>query len=184
MLIPFGTLAASGGVPGTYELIQTFTVSGTAVTDISFTSLGAYASTYKHLQLRIVGRSTRAAADDAMFIQLNGDTGANYAWHRLLGNGSTASSTGLTGIAVPHLGVIPANSATANLFGGVVADLIDPYSTTKNTTIRSLAGFAISWIALHSVLHLNTSAITSIRLFNLGGNMQVGSRFSLYGIRG
>ena len=186
MLIPFGILSAGGatGFTSDYELIQTFTV-GTAAADITFSSLGTYSSTYKHLQLRLVLRSTRAAADDAIVIQLNGDTGANYAWHQILGNGSSVSSTGLSGVAVPRLGVVPANSATANVFGGMVVDLVDPYSTTKNKTIRSLAGFTSTWIALHSVLHVSTSAISSIRLLSgFSGNIAVGSRLSLYGIKG
>jgi hypothetical protein len=187
MLIPFGILSAAGAAAaptGAYELIQTFTV-GTAAADITFSSLGTYSSTYKHLQLRIVARSTRAAADDAIVIQLNGDTGANYAWHQVLGNGSSVSSTNATSVAVPRLGVVPANSATANDFGALVVDLLDPYSTTKNKTIRSFVGFASTWIALHSVLHMSTSAISSIRLLSgFSGNIAVGSRLSLYGIRG
>jgi hypothetical protein len=188
MLIPYGILSAAGagGVAfaSDYELIQTFTV-GTAAADITFSSLGTYSSTYKHLQLRLALRTTRAAADDVVVIQLNGDTGANYAWHQLLGNGSAVSSSAATGIAVPRLGVVPANSATANIFGGLVVDLLDPYSTTKNTTIRSLVGFTSSWIAVHSVLHISTSAISSIRLLSgFSGNIAVGSRLSLYGIKG
>jgi len=186
MLIPFGILSAGGatGFTSDYELIQTFTV-GTAAADITFTSLGTYSSTYKHLQLRLVLRTTRAAADEAIVIQLNGDTGANYDWHQILGSGSSVSSTAANGVAVPRLGVAPANTATANIFGGMVVDLLDPYSTTKNKTIRSFVGFTSTWIALHSVLHRSTSAISSIRILGgNGGNIAVGSRFSLYGIKG
>jgi hypothetical protein len=187
MLIPFGILSSAGAAvefASDYELIQTFTV-GTAAADITFSSLGTYSSTYKHLQLRLALRTTRAAADDVIVIQLNGDTGANYAWHQLLGNGSAVSSTNATSVAVPRLGVVPANSATANIFGGMVVDLLDPYSTTKNKTIRTLAGFTSTWIALHSVLHMSTSAISSIRIVSgFSGNIAVGSRLSLYGIKG
>ena len=185
MLIPFGILSSAAGVEvgGDYELIETFTV-GTATSEISFTSLATYASDYKHLQLRLAVRSTRAAADDQITLRLNTDTGSNYAWHRLLGNGSTVASTGATSTNAPQLGAVPADTATANMFAGLVVDLLDPYSTTKNTTVRSLNGFAGNWVALHSILHMSTSAISSIQIFNSFGNVQVGSRLSLYGIKG
>jgi hypothetical protein len=184
MLIPLGFLAGSGGgVETDYELIETKLVAS-ATSEISFTSLGTFSSTYKHLQLRMAVRSTRAAADDQITLRLNTDTSGNYAWHRILGNGSNVSSTGASSTSTPQLGAIPGSSATANMFAGLVLDILDPYSTTKNKTIRSLNGFAGSWIALHSILHMSTSSITSIQMFSNSGNIEVGSRFSLYGIKG
>jgi hypothetical protein len=188
MLIPFGVLSAAGAAVGdvdAYELIQTFTV-GTATSEISFTSLATYASDYKHLQLRLTVRSTRDGAfADLLALRLNTDTGANYAWHGLRGSGLTVSSTGATSTSSPQLGEVPATAATANVFNSAVVDLLDPYSTTKNTTVRSLNGFqrGNSFIGLHSILHMSTSAISSIQIFNSFGNIVAGSRLSLYGIR-
>jgi hypothetical protein len=181
MLIPFGILSAAGS-GSDYELIET-QILGTAAASVIFSGLGAYANAYKHLQVRAVIRSVRAAADDQITLRLNGDTGSNYAWHRLLGNGSAVSSTGATSTATPQLGSVPANTATASMFGALVVDLLDPYSTTKNKTVRSFNGFAGSWVALHSVFHNSTSAISSIELIGQNANIAIGSRFSLYGIR-
>jgi hypothetical protein len=102
----------------------------------------------------------------------------------LLGNGSTVSSTGANTMSTPQLGAVPANSATASMFAGLVVDFLDPYSTTKNKTVRSLNGFAGNWIALHSVLHMSTSAVSSIELIGQNGNLAIGTRVSLYGIKG
>jgi hypothetical protein len=186
MLIPFGILSAAGagvGVAGDYELIST-TILESAASSITFSSLATYASTYKHLQIRAAVRSVRAAADDQLTLRISGDSAGNYAWHRLLGNGSTVASTGATSTASPQLGAVPADSATANMFGGLVVDVLDPYSTTKNKTVRSLNGFAGNWIALHSVLHMSTSAVSSIELIGQNGNLAIGTRVSLYGLKG
>jgi hypothetical protein len=186
MLIPFGTLAASGGVEGTYELIQT-QVLGSAASSVTFASLGTYSTTYKHLQVRFVARSSDANPGVGVYSRLNADAGSNYRAHYLLGNGSAVLSgvlaIGTTGLS----GIITAAGATANNFGIGVIDLIDPYSTTKNKTIRTLTGItdaAQNRIDMHSALWVNTASLTSWQLFPELGNFVTGSRFSLYGIRG
>jgi hypothetical protein len=68
-------------------------------------------------------------------------------------------------------------------------DLLDAYSTTKNKTTRSLSGGIVqsseSGVALSSGLWRSTSAITSATLLSgTGSNLSIGSRFSIYGIKG
>jgi hypothetical protein len=175
--------AGAGGVQGDYELIET-NILGSAQSSITFSSLATYASTYKHLQIRIAARATVANPTAGIISRLNADSGSNYNGHFLLGNGSSVSS-GTTGTTTSALtGVISAASATANAFGAVIIDLLDPYSTTKNKTFRTLGGSASARIDLHSALWINTSSITSWQLLPDGGNFATGSRFSLYGIRG
>jgi hypothetical protein len=191
MLIPLGILAgAGGGPPGDYELIQT-QILGSAQSSVVFDNLATYASTYKHLQVRAAARFSFAEIERGMYLRINGDTGSNYAFHHLfgVGSGSASSAAGAnqTSIAV---GSTPSASATANVYGAMVLDLLDPYSTTKNKTVRVLSGSAGSgvqnWIALMSGVRLNTASITSLTFLepNSGSNFVAGSRFSLYGIRG
>ena len=175
--------AGAGGVQGDYELIQT-TILGSSQASITFSNLGDYASTYKHLQIRSVGRTDRAgAADDPAVLRLNGDTGANYNFHLLLGNGSSVYS-GTDAYAFVYAG----STATANSFGTIIFDLLDAYSTTKNKTVRKAGGIATSganFISLSSMLWRNTAAVTSFTIVSItGSNLVAGSRFSLYGIRG
>jgi hypothetical protein len=183
---PLGILSAAGagGVAASdYELIET-NILGSNQASITFSNLGDYSSTYKHLQIRYAARSARAAADDQLTIRLNADSTGNYAWHRVLGNGSGVSSTGATSTSTPQISAIPAASATANIFNGAVIDILDPYSTSKNKTIRSLNGFTSSWIALHSTLWMSTASLTSVELIGQNGNLAANSRFSIYGIKG
>jgi hypothetical protein len=77
---------------------------------------------------------------------------------------------------------------TANSFGAAVLDVLDPYSTTKNKTLRCLQGVRAGTgpaIELRSGFWNNTASITSIVFTpETSGSFVSGSRFSLYGIRG
>jgi len=188
MLIPFGVLSAAGVSEGgpTYELIESV-VLGTATSSVTFSSLATYASTYKHLQIRLAARTDRTTlAYDFMRLRFNGDTGTNYRSHFLYGNGaSVVSEAGGAGDAI-LLFRAGANAAT-NVYGGIVLDVLDAYSSTKNTTIRALGGITgvNNEVALTSGLYNNTASITSVFIGPGGGtNFTAGSRFSLYGIRG
>jgi hypothetical protein len=177
--------AGAGGAVGDYELIET-TILGTGAAEIIFSSLATYASTYKHLQIRLVARTNRAAVVDSAVIQFNGDNASNYNRHVLQGDGSSVSSFAETG-ASGYVGRITGDTATANSFAPAVAEILDAYSSTKNTTVRSLTGYHNSTtpqLYLTSTLWRNTASLTSIRLLpNVGTNFVAGSRFSLYGIR-
>jgi len=170
-----------------FELIESvFVASNTA--SVTFNNLNQYATEYKHLQIRTVGRvsANTAGAGDAFRVRFNGDSGSNYALHQLFGNGSTvisnnvAPATGFFGQRFTDSG------STSSAFGAAVIDVLDSYSTSKNKTARILGGNAnnSSYIFLNSGLWMSTASITSITLLpDVGGNFVAGSRFSLYGIR-
>ena len=189
MLIPLGILASSGGVSLTdYELIETAIVSGTSTTSVTFSNLGDYSSTYKHLQIRAVVRSAKAAQNsDSMLMRLNGDGGNNYSRHELYAEGTgTVGAYAAASQSSLYISQPPAASATANNFNASVTDLLDTYSTTKNKTKRTLFGSTgVNLIDLASGAWLNTTSITTIA-FTLSSTDKflAGSRFSLYGIKG
>jgi hypothetical protein len=166
-----------------FELIDSVFLASTTA-NVNFSNLQNYAVDYKHLQIRFTARTTRGEINDAVFYRINGDTGANYARHQIFGNGSTVSS--IAGISETSTGnnSITGNTATANAFGAGVLDFLDPYSSTKNTTIRSFSGIPVNFnlVMLSSGLYNNTASVSSITLFSLA-SFVTGSRFSLYGIR-
>jgi hypothetical protein len=190
MLIPFGVLSAAGagvGVAGDYELIAS-EILGSAQSSVTFGSLGDYSSTYKHLQIRYVARTSRASVFDSGRLRLNGDTGSNFDDHGLFGNGSSVASyaqlNASTGI---NFGQTPGANAAANIQGPGVIDILDAFSTSKNKVVRELSGVNSSTtvVSLISGSWRNTNSITTIALSpNVGPNWVAGSRFSLYGIRG
>jgi hypothetical protein len=186
MMIPFGILSAagvSGEVPSDYELISTTTL-GTATSSVTFSSLGDYLSTYKHLQIRAVFRSSRGELDSPLDVRWNGIT-SGYFSHELRGYANAVSSSGGTGGSYMRLAYGPASSAASNAFGATVIDILDAYSTTKNKTFRALYGdTGVQILGLSSASVANTSSTTSITLLDNFGNLVAGSRFSLYGIKG
>jgi hypothetical protein len=187
MLIPLGFLAGSGGgVASDYELIESV-ILGSSQSSVTFSSLDTYSSTYKHLQIRFVSKDTVVQTDAAGFwVKLNADTGNNYAWHRMRGQGSAVSSQGVSSTGRILAGITNHASSAANSFGAGVIDILDAFSTTKNKTLRGISGGIGSpptEINLNSGLWLSTSALTSI---NISGDSSLasGSRFSIYGIKG
>jgi len=172
-----------------YEWLET-QILPSAQSTVTFSNLNTnYGSTYQHLQIRAMIRSSRSDTDSIYYIRFNGDsTSGNYRAHFLRGTGSAVQSETQTtsypnGIIV--YGGLPAATATAGAFGADIIDILDPFKTTKNTTTRALVGQAagINRIALESGLWINTAAVTSISLVDVFGSFVQNSRFSLYGMR-
>lgn len=187
MLNNIAALYDSGAVAvGDYESIQTVTVGAGGSSSIAFTSI---VGTYKHLQIRYLSRSSRAATTDSVSIRFNSDTGSNYARHYLYGDGASASAGASTTQTSANIGTQAAASAAANIFGVGVIDILDYTSTNKNKTIRCLSGDDFNGsgdIQLTSGLYFATpAAITSITLLAQGGsaNFVQYSSFALYGVK-
>ena len=169
-----------------FESIATVTVGLGGQSSISFTSIP---STYKHLQIRGIARSNRAAVvNDSLHIQFNSDTGSNYTDHYLIGDGSTASANSEVTITNISLYRITGAGAGASTFGVSVIDILDYQNTNKYKTVRALTGDDNNGdgrISLGSGLWSSTSAVTGITLFpNNGSSSFVQySSFALYGIK-
>jgi hypothetical protein len=186
-----GLLGAALAAPvGAYELLETQILTGNQAT-ITFSNLNSsYGSTYQHLQIRATQRSSVADNGAQAVLSFNSDTNVNsYAMHQLFGNGSSvqteAVTSGFLGGIAP-VGRIPGANATANSFGGVIIDILDPFETTKNTILRALSGSPSTEARINFVsgVWLNTAAVTTITLQPQGGgNFVQYSRFSLYGLR-
>jgi hypothetical protein len=178
--------AGAGGATGTYELIESY-VLGSSQTSVTFSNLGNYSSTYKHLQIRYVARTDRNDSIDFSQMTFNADSATNYSYHYLRGGGSSVSSLAGTSTNFMWGGFLTTANSTASVFSQTVIDILEAYSTSKNKTIKTLSGINTSVetsIALFSGLWRSTSSVTSITLDQYGTNFVSGSRFSIYGIRG
>lgn len=176
----YRNLMAGSAAMADYELISTVVVGAGGATSVTFSGLDTSATAYKHLQVRAVALHS---ADQNAMMQFNGDTGSNYWWHMVQGNGTAASSFGSNATQM-QIGYGP-NSTTIPTTS--IVDILDFKSTTKNKTIRTLTGCAYSgtWnVKLMSGSWSNTAAITSITMFEITGSYKAGSRFSLYGLKG
>jgi hypothetical protein len=85
-------------------------------------------------------------------------------------------------------GYIALDSEPANVFGGVVIDILDYKNTNKYKTVRILSGTEYNnsngGVSFNSGLWQNTDAITTITLQPSGANFAEYSQFALYGIKG
>jgi hypothetical protein len=182
-----GESAASNSVTilagGAYESIAS--VLPTTGTSVTFSSIP---STYKHLQIRILGRTDYSSTNDSVLVRFNSDTGSNYSYHAVQGAAGGMSAAGVAstnGILLNN--GLAGGTAGASVFGADIIDIHDYSSTSKNKTVRALNGrennTSISVIGIRSGAWYSTSAVTSVTL-TFNGNAQSGSVFALYGIKG
>ena len=166
---------------GAYDSISSVTLDATAAS-ITFSGIPA---TYTHLQIRGIARD---GTGNSILMTLNSDTGANYARHRLTGNGTVAGAVGTASINnMPLFGLIGVGSS-ASTFAAFVLDLLDYANTNKYKTIRNLSGLdqnGSGGVEFMSGLWQSTSAVSTITLTNAGAiNFTQYSQFALYGIKG
>lgn len=161
------------------EPIATTLLTGTA-SSIDFNNIP---QGYKHLQLRILQRSTTPNNTNMRF---NGDTGSNYNWHELVGDGASATA-GSAGSAVTFMKASYLQSVTTGYVGTAVLDILDYSNVYKFKTMRGLVGSDANgsgYIVLRSGLWMNTAAITSLSILPASGSLDTNMRVSLYGIKG
>jgi len=165
-----------------YESIATVYPTGTSAT---FSSIP---STYTHLQIRYIARTSRADITDWIEMNFNSDTGNNYSYHFLRGNGSVTLASAGTSTNYAEVGTSVAQTGGSNMFGVAVVDILDYANTNKFKTVRSLSGEdrnGEGLIYLYSSSWRSTNAINTIVLTpGAGTNFSAGTVIELYGIRG
>jgi hypothetical protein len=147
--------------------------------------------TYKHLQIRGIGRTNRSANGDYGLVRFNGDSSAsNYTSHYVQGNGSTVATgvyqQSFTGCLWSRWA---AASDASSIFGVGIFDILDYTNTNKYTTTRDLGGLdtntSNSQMNFESSVWLANTEITTIAIIpGAGTSWNEYSRFSLYGIKG
>jgi hypothetical protein len=181
-----GVTASGFFEPATYELI-TSTILTSNEPSVTFESLNEYASEYKHLQLRMITKTNVASQNNTtVLFRFNSDSGANYARHEMVGNGLNVSSFAQASQNFGWLGLSNGGTSGSLEYNATVADILDPFSSSKTTVTRSSSGqLGGNFIGIYSSLWNNVEPINSLQLMLSGSsNFVPGSRFSIYGIRG
>jgi hypothetical protein len=173
--------------------LQVVTVGAAGASEINFTNIPT--TGYEHLQIRAFAQSNRGTyGNDDCWIRVgNGsvDTGSNYAYHILSGDGSTASAGAGSSQSRGYFGY--AGTGVSSTFGAGIVDVLDYANTNKTKTIRVLNGqdqngLVASYggaVIFTSSLWNSTSAITHIRIYpNVGTQFNQYSQFALYGVKG
>jgi hypothetical protein len=165
----------------TYTPLATNTL-GTATSSITFSSISG---SYTDLFVMCNGQNATQDGWEAA-ITFNSDTGSNYSFTYVGGNGSTASSSrGSNTAYIPSAGL--ASWTTVANSPGIYSFNVMNYSntTTYKTTIGRNGYASGTYASTDAVVGLwrNTNAITSITLtVRNSGSFATGTTFTLYGI--
>jgi hypothetical protein len=181
------------GSVGTFDSISTTTVGVGGASTITFSAIP---STFKHLQIRGISRTTTATGDgDPYHMQFNSDTANNYAWHTVqgyVGATSDVNAGATTTTSNMRIGYSAGANNSANMYESSITDILDYGNTSKYKTIRTLEGFDANndgpgryyAARMFSGLWQSTNAISNITITAPNGSFAQYSQFALYGIKG
>ena len=175
---------------GSFESISTYTVSGSPVSSITFSSIP---QTYKHLQMRFLVKNTLGNNDYSnVLMTINGSSG-NYRYYRIgnfYNSGGTQNNTAnvntytyaLANAAMPCSG-----GNLTNIFGTGVLEF--PNYSASSTYKSMMGAFGFSSNSNPDINFFGGSttpfsdAISSIVLIGDSDQFAVGSTISLYGLK-
>jgi hypothetical protein len=165
-------------MPITYEPIATTTLS-TSTATVSFTSISG-----SYTDLVLVCSIAQAAGNNSLRIRYNSDTGSNYSWTNLQGDGSAASSVRSSS---QTSGLVAETTGSTSLELAIIANILNYSNSTTYKTHIGRGNRASNLVDATVGLWRSTAAITSIELA-MGGsfptnNFASGSTFTLYGIK-
>jgi hypothetical protein len=175
------------GPEGAYDSLATVVVPSGGLSEVEFIGLP---TTYKHLQVRVMSRSSNSLHYGQVFFTLNNTTGI-YFRQLILNDGiNGAGYYGYTSQTNASLGYLAGNSALANVFGVAVLDIPDYTSNTKSKTYRALGGAnnnsqasPDTYTSMVSGVYPSNNPITSIKFFPESGNFMQHTSIAVYGIK-
>jgi len=167
-------------MPATYKPIATQTLGSNAAS-VTFSSIPA---TYTDLVL--ITQSASTGVSENIGLQFNADTGNNYSYTEVSGNGSTAASTRQANFSRANLTDRIGTSVDLGECD-IISNIMNYANTTTFKTLISRANTVDTiFPGANATVGLwrNTVAITSITVMQSGSvNFKTGSTFTLYGIK-
>jgi len=160
----------------TYDKIATTTL-GSATANITFSSIPA---TYTDLKLVFVGTGTTSVG---LYGRFNNDSGSNYSFTELFGQGSGAFSSRLSNLSYIDLESQSNLSTTIPSFKAI--DIFSYAGSTFKTYLytcqddRNGSGNTVLQVGLYR----STSAINEIKLYVNSSTIAAGTTATVYGIK-
>ena len=161
-------------MPVTYHPIATQTL-GSSTATVTFNSIP---STYTDLIIVINGAANASANGQ---IQFNGDTGNNYSYTFLTGDGVSATSgraTSTSRILLNYYGYFDTGYST-----NMITQVQNYSNTTTRKTVLSRSNNASNGTAAVVGMWANTAAITSVTITTGSSTFTAGNTFTIYGIK-
>ena len=120
-----------------------------ATVPLQTSSVGTFTNipqTYTHLQVRVMTHDSGATSPIDIALRVGSstsavDTGNNYAYHRLYGNGTGAYSDNGTTTSFISCAFCPGSGISSSIMGVAVIDILDYANTNKYKTVRALGGY-------------------------------------------
>ena len=160
----------------TYTPIATQTLT----TDVATVTFSSISGSYTDLVFILNVKGSISGVDDDVTARFNSDTGSNYSWTRIYGDGTTAGSQRGTAQTVLRGGNQSGTGSSA--FSPMILNIMNYANTTTNKTMIARPNNPARVVDAYVNLWRNTSAISTVS-FACGGNFIAGSTFSLYGIK-
>ena len=160
----------------TYEKIATTTLSS-ATNTISF---GSIPTTYTDLKLVLV--ATTSTSNQAIYLRVNADSGTNYSYTYVGGNGTAASSSRQTSVTNIDPTQLAGSSTTVPQMWDF--DIFSYAGSTNKTVLYTHTADLNGSGATEKGVGLwrSTTAINAVSLTTSSGNMNIGTTATLYGI--
>ena len=170
-------------MPSTYTPIATTTLGSSAAS----VTLSSIPSTYTDIILIVSARSNWTTDEyEGLGIQFNSDTGSNYSYTVLAGNGAAASSFRGTSQTKIEGRLNPSYSSNTSPSANVL-QLQNYSNTTTYKTMLMRTNSSVEYYEVTATVGLwrSTSAINEVKLFptESGAQFVAGSTFTLYGVK-
>jgi hypothetical protein len=154
----------------TYDLIATTTLAASSP-EVVF---GSIPQGYRDLVFVLSGLGGSAN----ITLRYNGDSGSNYSFVDMVGNGSSTSSASGT-VTFAYGGAM-----TTSGQGNNIVQIMDYSATDKHKTSLARTSYATNYAIAYASRWANTSAITSVVVGTNSGTFSSGHTLSLYGVIG
>lgn len=156
-------------MPNGMTALATLTLGGSQAT-VTFSSI---VGTYRDLMLII---QDTGSGTEGLRIRINGDTGSNYSYVLMAGDGSSASSG--SGSMTELIGGLVYSASISNS----IYHFMDYSATDKHKTVLSRNNNASVNTVATAQRWASTAAITTLLVYPTAGTFAAGSIFTLYGV--
>jgi len=163
-------------VAKTYEPIASTTL-GSDTAEVTFSSIAS-----SWTDLVVIGLLDFTSSGPGLWVRFNGDTGSNYSYTMLTGNGSSAASGRDSSVTQALVGfpIWGGSTAQDNL---TIFQVMSYANTNVYKTVLHSSALASQGVHRGVSLWRNTSAISSLTLRINFGSIATGSVISLFGVK-
>lgn len=184
-IVATGDLITAAQINRWCVLLADTLVTGSAVANVDLTSIPAH---WTNLLMLIYARATGAVTETSLNVRFNNDSAGNYDEQALAVSNTVVSAGEALGGSLIGVGACPGASATANQFSAITVSI--PYyagaadhKSVLGASSRKRGTSSGDLQIRHSACFWrSTAAINRITVIAGSGNLEVGTRVSLYGM--